>query len=391
MKKIKILILLLLLSTINFAQKLNVENTYISLGGKTGKNKNLEDAKKYIDIAYEHPTTSNDPKMWYYRGQTYLEVHQYKEKNLDDEAIEKSIRSYVKCLETDVKKKYTKKARAEVTKYAAVHGYNKAVSAQQNKNYTKALEIYKLILEIKPHDTENELKRNNISTQTLYYNSYLCAQELKDFEKTKFYIQKLMDLNYNDPDIYIAISNIYMAEKDTANALKYIEQGRKKFEEDKLLINAELNHYKTIGRVDILLKKLTDAIKADPEYALIYIHRAKIYEKINEISNAEVDYKKAIEIDPLNYDANYSIAIMFNNKGFEIKNKVNAMNLQQYQKKGKQLDALWKEYYEKSAPYFETVYKIKPDDRSILENLKMIYNQLRRKEDEKRIDELLLK
>ncbi|MBW8050532.1 MAG: hypothetical protein FVQ77_09375 [Cytophagales bacterium] len=384
MKKIKTLTLLLLISTINYAQKLNVENTYLSI-----KEKNWEDAKKYIDIAYEHPTTSNDPRMWYYRGYTYLEVHQYKEKNLDDEAIEKSIRSYIKCLETDVKKKYTKKTKAELIKYASLHAYNKAVSAQQNKNYTKALELYKLILEVVPYDTENDLKRNNVSTQTICYNSYLCTQELKDFEKTKFYLQKLMDLNYNDPDIYIAMSEIYMAEKDTANALKYIEQGRKKFEEDKLLINAELNHYMTIGKVDVLLKKLTDAIKANPEYALIYIHRAKVYEKINEISNAEADYKKVIEIDPLNYDANYNIGVMYYNNGFKIKNKVNAMDLQQYQKRGKQLEAQWKEYYEKSIPYFEKLYKIKQDDKSILQNLKTIYNQLRRKEDEKRIDELL--
>ena len=34
----------------------------------------ITEAKHFIDLTYESEETSNNPKMWYYRSQIYLEI-----------------------------------------------------------------------------------------------------------------------------------------------------------------------------------------------------------------------------------------------------------------------------------------------------------------------------
>ncbi len=69
-------------------------------------------------------------------------------------------------------------------------------------------------------------------------------------------MQKLINMDYQDPIIYLLMGNIWFTEKDTAKGMSYIEQGRGKFPTDKDLINTELNVYLAQGKQDVLLKKL---------------------------------------------------------------------------------------------------------------------------------------
>ena len=95
MKKISIISLLLLLSfSTVFGQKKNIVNAalYLKTSQKSKGDdivKNIKDAKKYIDEAYNNESTSNDPKMWNYRSKIYLQIA-IKHSQLDDNAIFKA-------------------------------------------------------------------------------------------------------------------------------------------------------------------------------------------------------------------------------------------------------------------------------------------------------------
>ena len=62
---------------IGFAQKQNVTDAamlmkkYNPMAGAEAAKKTVEDAKKFIDLAAEHPETKEDLKMHLYRGEIY--------------------------------------------------------------------------------------------------------------------------------------------------------------------------------------------------------------------------------------------------------------------------------------------------------------------------------
>ena len=103
MKKISIISLLLLLSfSTVFGQKKNIVNAalYLKTSQKSKGDdivKNIKDAKKYIDEAYNNESTSNDPKMWNYRSKIYLQIA-IKHSQLDDNAIFKATEAYINCM-----------------------------------------------------------------------------------------------------------------------------------------------------------------------------------------------------------------------------------------------------------------------------------------------------
>ena len=70
MKKLNLLLLLAILFTTTYAQKSNVQNAEKAL-----RKEKLSKAVKFIEEAYQNSSTSNDVKMYNYRGDIYFEIH----------------------------------------------------------------------------------------------------------------------------------------------------------------------------------------------------------------------------------------------------------------------------------------------------------------------------
>ena len=70
MKKISLLALAFIVSTVVFAQKSNVQNAFRAL-----EKGNIAEAIEYIEKAAANSSTANDVKMYDYRGKIYFEVH----------------------------------------------------------------------------------------------------------------------------------------------------------------------------------------------------------------------------------------------------------------------------------------------------------------------------
>ena len=172
------LLVLVLFTNIIFAQKHNVVNASIAL-----RNEEYVDAKKYIDEAYETESTSNDAKMWNYRSQIYLQIA-LKQADLDENAVFKATEAHLKCLKTDKKgrvivRKWTPKE--DVLAGTVQCGYklfNKAIEEYNIGNYKSSLKHYAAISEIIPLDTEDQLKRGNITIETILYNSFFSSNKI---------------------------------------------------------------------------------------------------------------------------------------------------------------------------------------------------------------------
>jgi len=388
-KKGLLTVVLLVITTLTFAQSHNVVNASIAL-----RNEEYVDAKKYIDEAYETESTSNDAKMWNYRSQIYLEIA-LKQPDLDADAVFKATEAHLKCLQTDKKDRVV--VRRWTTKEDVLAGtiqcgyklFNNAIEEYNAGNYKSSLKHYDAIFEIIPLDTEDQLKRGNITTETILYNSFFSSNKMKNNSKSKELLQKLIDINFNDPAIFVHMSSILIEEGETDKALEYLALGRENFEEDQGLINTEINLYIQLGRTSELIGKLGEAIALDEGNELLYFNRGTIYDQEGDIDNAEKDYLTALELNPSAFGANYNLGALYFNQGVATKNKANATTDNSlYKKLNKEADVV----FAKALPYLETAHNLNSEDKNTLLSLKQLYylnnNYAKSEEMKKLISEL---
>ena len=363
-------LVLVVVTNLIFAQKHNIVNASIAL-----RNESYTEAKTYIDEAYETESTSNEPKMWNYRAPIYLQIA-LKEPSLDKDAAFKATEAHIRCLQKD------KKGRVVVRKWTTEEdilagliqcGYklfNVAIDKYNAEDYKGSLKYYNAIFDIIPLDAEDQLKRGNITRETILYNSFFASNKMKDNSTSKDLLQQLIDINFNEPAIYIHMSNIFIEEGNTDKALEYLALGRDMFEDDQGLINTEINLYIQLGRTSELIGKLGEAIALDEENDLLYFNRGTIYDQEGDLANAEKDYLTALELNPSAFGANYNLGALYFNAGVETNNKANGTsNNSVYEKLKKQGEGS----FAKALPYLETAHELNAEDKNTLLSLKQLY------------------
>nr|MBC7612336.1 hypothetical protein [Pseudopedobacter sp.] len=356
-----------------FAQNSNIESAAIYL-----RNGEMEDAKKAIDAAVLHPETKNDPKAWFFYTAVYdtLYVNPLYANIMGNDIEEKFFYACKKCIETDVKKRYESYCKDQAIINSAFRSFNRGVSANQQKDYKTALKFYQMVLEVLPYDKNEDLKKNNLSEKNVYLYMANAAVQGGDKQNGKKYLQKLMDLNYDDHLIYMQMATLYLEESDTTSAMKFIDKGREKYPTEKDLITQELNIYLVQGRQDILINKLNSALDINPDdITLLFVRGSVLDNFANEhlkkykherdtatilkrkistekipakktamatsytnftkaaelnlklskenVVKAETDYKKVTELNPDYIDAFFNLGALNNNRSTEIVEKIN--------------------------------------------------------------------
>jgi tetratricopeptide (TPR) repeat protein len=381
MKKTIFTILLAAISSIAFAQKQNITSAAILLKQYSSEKDTsvqtlkIKEAKEFIDQAFANESTSNEPKMWNYRAPIYLQIA-LKKPSLDEDAILKATEAHIKCLQKD------EKGRIIVRKWTEEEDvlsglincgfllFKYAIDKYDAQDYTGALKYYNAIFDIIPFDTEGQLKKGNITKETVLYNSFFASRDMKDNAKSKELLQQLMDIDFNKPAIYVNMSNIYLEEKNNDKALEYLASGRKIFKGDQSLITTEINLFIKLGRTSELIEKLGEAIALDSGNALLYFNRGTIYDQEGDFLNAEKDYIASLERNPNAFDANYNLGALYFNEGASTKNKANeTSNNKLFEKLKKEADA----FFTKALPFLEIAYKLNAKDRNTLLALKQLY------------------
>ena len=381
MKKRILTIFLIIITCNSYAQKHNITSAAIILKQYNSEKDNevkslkIKEAKDFIDQAYMHESTNNSAKMWNYRAPIYLQIA-LKEPNLDDEAILKATEAHIKCLQKDRKgrvivRKWTEEE--DVLAGLVQCGYklfNAAIDKYNEQDYYTSIKYYNAIFDIIPFDSEDQLKRGNITKETILYNSFFASNKMEDNTKSKELLEELIKINFNEPAIYIHMSNIYLGENNSAKALEYLALGREMFEDDPSLINTEINLYIQLGRTSELIQKLGEAISLDEENDLLYFNRGTIYDQEGDFHNAEKDYKASLEINPNAFGANYNLGAMYFNSGVAINNKANGTsNNNVYKKLKKEAEGS----FAKALPYLEAAHELDAKDKNTLLSLKQLY------------------
>lgn len=372
MKKNIFFILILSCQSILFSQSFNIQNA-----GNYLRSKELDKAKAAADAAVTHESTAGSAKAWMYRGKIYYAILSSKDdkyKNLDPEASEKAVQSFVKCFELDKDKIY--KDESDVKEGFVVSCNNLIYKAtaiyRPNKEFDKTIKALDILETAVPYDPDQALKRNNISKEKLMFEKYKTYIIAEDLNKAKDYANQLYNIKYKDPSIYTSITRLSLAKGDTASALDYLHKGQSIFDDNMDLLNMEIDILTKQKKLNELKQKLETAVEANPDNEAFHAVLGNLYDKTGEKDKAEKEYLKALELNPKNEPVLFNVAAYYFNTGNEWNKKLADLPPKETQK-AKEYETKANDYFKKAIQYFEEYYALKPDDKAVKQRLRQLY------------------
>jgi tetratricopeptide (TPR) repeat protein len=108
------------------------------------------------------------------------------------------------------------------------------------------------------------------------------------------------------------------------------------------------------------------------------------YDALKDVKNAEISYKKALEIDPKYQDAALNLGTNYLNAGIDFYNKANLLP----GSKQKEYDLGMKNAnieFDRAFPYLKLSFDLNPKSESVLQNLKTYYML---KKNQAKVDEM---
>jgi tetratricopeptide (TPR) repeat protein len=390
--------LFFLASTAAFAQNDAVTDAFLS-----NKDGELDKAKEAIDRAVLHEKTKDKPKTWYFRGMIYKNLLLSKDPRfatISQNAAQTAYDSYKKSIELSPKKddEYARssaddiKAMSGLVFNSAVAYFTGADTIRSEKNaalrkdlFTKSLQHFELAAQMLNQDT------------LAYLNANMAAVRLGDYEKSRELTFKLFSLGKQNPMMYVYLSRLASSANKQDSALAHLVQARKVYPTNKDLALEELQWYFSAGKSKEVRSKLEESIKLDSTNALLYSNLGNLYDqeaadpktpaKDREVlkQKALAAYRKTLKFDPNNMESNFNLGVFFFNKGAEILKKVNDLDINTYQKKGKTMEAEAQAEFKNSVPYFEACYKINPKDESVIRSLRNAYERVGRSADAEKL------
>ena len=227
---------------IAFTQSIQVQNAYMYLGEKK-----YDKAKAAADASVTNESTQSVPKAWMYRAKIYQKIYQdtsEKTNGLDPDAVEKSVESYVKCLQLDKDKIYKDNEEVKEGLRTSVGALKKKVEKfyMSAGEYDKAINAIGILKTTLPYDFGEVLKRQNVTTENLMYLEYQAYYTAnKDAAKTKELGDKLMAISFKIPLIYSTMAKLSLTQKDTASALSCLDKGLALFEDNLDLLTMQID------------------------------------------------------------------------------------------------------------------------------------------------------
>ena len=228
------------------------------------------------------------------------------------DALENAIAAYQKAYELDASHAKNKDIAAAFDligqKYntEAYNKYTLGDLASASKYFEKAAEV------------ESLAPLSRIDTTSIY-NAGFTAWATKDMSKAKELFEKCYNLGY-----YYEGGEVFakLADVDTLNTKKYLEEGFEKFPQSQSILIGLINYYlKSNESTDRLFELLDKAKANEPNNASLYYVEGNIRSQLGDTENAVEAYRKCAEINP-EYEYGFiGEGTMYYNKAIEVQTK----------------------------------------------------------------------
>ena len=238
---------------------------------------------------------------------------------------------------------------------------------------------------LKANGGKSTLDKVEEYNKQLYLASLLSTYAEKEKESIPLY-EKMIAAKKDTSFVYSALYKATI-DKDKAAAIKWLEEGRRKFPEDNQLLFAEINYYLKEGKLEQLIDKLKEGITKEPKNASLTFTLGNVYDNLSQnekdaekskmyAEQSIVYYNKTLEIDPKNVDATYSIGASFYNKAAAYSKQMTALESdfsKEGQKKYEAAEKLMLGEFDKALPFFQKAESINANDQNTLIALKEIF------------------
>ena len=365
--------MLLFCATSMYAQKGKVTQaiSYFTSG-------KLKEAKEKIEVAIKHEACLNWDKAYFTKGQIYQAIYESENKDykkLDPNALNVAWDAYQKVIELDVKQKYPKKL---ATQYQNMifDFTNQAVGYYNAQNFKDALKSFERVLEIQKSPYITEGKEPKVDT-VIMFNAGVAAQKAQEYATAEKLFKETLKYDYEAAKTYPVLAAVLKEQGKEAEAIEYLKKGHEANPDNVDILVELINYYLFGGKPEEAEGYLDAAIKQAPNNPSFYRAKGTLYEKMNKMDQAEEMYSKALEINPKDYIAQFSIGNIKLTAVNELQKKVSAIqDLNEYNKGVEKLMTAYLEVL----PYFEKAYELKPEDRNTWGILKELYFRLRNKD-----------
>lgn len=383
----------------------------------TDKNKveELEKAKKDIDFAAGHETTSSDPKVWRYRGKIYNRIaFNAKLKAEFKDAGLSALESFSKSWDLEVAKLESKgkpvgKIPAKVDFKTGFEGacralYNGGADAYNAQDYDLAYKCFTGILTIKPKTVEGLAKKPvalvtvtkiDMEQEAARLGGMAAVQLGKSKEAEELLMPLLEGKKISDemiPTLYGMLASSYQKSGNNSKATAILAKARKMYPTNQSLLIAEINIALAEGKLKELESKLKQAVEGDKENVELHFVLGNVYdglfrEKLEQgdaalagefFDKAVTWYGKSLEIDTKHFNSAYSLGALHVNYSNNFAKEMNEITNMK-DPKFKELEGKYNDLLDLGLAHLLTAEGIKPEDPGVAIALKEVYG---RKNDE---------
>lgn len=347
----------------------------------------LNAAKTAIDKAAANDKTGNLPQTLALKAAIYSSLA------LKDTVAASSTPLFTTAQEATTKAKELDAPKNENSKLIhdadvnmAQYSVNKGIKEYGAGKYDMAYKSFEAYRTVFPEDT------------TVTYYTALSAANAKMWDPAIADYSKLVTGNYSKSQrIYEDLSAIYLMKGDTAGAIKSMNDALAKYPQDAVINKRLIETNLQSGKTQEVLDKMQSTIAADPKNKELYYYAGIAYSRVAADAETKaakekdptklatlnktaddnrakaVDmYKKAVEIDPNYFQANYSLGYSLMSPAIDAFNYANKLPVT----KQKEYDAAMAKansMFDAAKPYVQKAVDLNPKSVDALNNLKMYY------------------
>lgn len=363
----------LMITMVAFSASAMAQGAKVTSATSNIKYGQLDKAKEAIEEAIVHEKTKGQPKTWMVRGDVYKAIAESKNpdmKALCETPTRVALDSYKKAMSLDAKGTFRKQINTQLS-LMSFTVVNAAYEFNDKKDLANALDCFEQSLAIDSITTPGKVD------SAIVYNAGLIADQMKNFDKARKYYNRCIDVRYGGSQVFGLLALTYKNQGDTATYMSTLEQGMKVYPDDCNPLLVELiNHYMANKQSNEALSYLEQAIKNEPNNVSFYFAQGALYDQIGKQEEAKVSYEKALEINPDHFDSWLNLGVQVYNKSIEMVKAANDIPTN----KPKEYDAAIAaalEQMNKAIPYFEKCHSINPNDTYTMQALKECYYKLR--------------
>jgi tetratricopeptide (TPR) repeat protein len=334
----------------------------------------IDEAKKAIDKAVLNEKQKLKARTWYTKGLIYNSISTaplpaYRQ--LDTNAVVTAYEAFLKASEVEPESKDAKKAQEEVAKLYIPVSYRMF----QLKDYENSVKV-----------VDKGLAANAKDTTLALIGGY-SSQNLKKYNEAGKYYEQYLNNGGGDVNVRYSLIQIYKQEKNYDKALAVSKQALEKYPDNEELGKEVLNLYLSTGKTDEAIASTEELLKKSPKNALFSELLGQLYMQKKDEAKAVSYYERALEQDPASFNVNYNLGVIHYNRGAIITQKINDKPVKIGQADPRVAEV--ETHFKKALPYFEKANQAKAGEIDVLKPLSTIYKQLKRPDDEKRINKLI--